>query len=521
MDIKDRLANYVRAGYAGLFVVSHEEKRVESELLQVAKATGFELYTYTITDSLVGPIGKVDANGNEVQPQCWKGDGDDGLDPIGLLRKVNQVLPERAIVLAKDYHLFVSESNPVLIRAMKDCLDHFRNNLRRFVILGCGYKLCPELEKEFTMVEFALPTKDQLEHVAKEIAECAGIHLNGNTEAIRDAASGMTTTEAADAFSLAVVEADKKDMPALVIAREKSNVVKKNGLLEIVKTDLDWNRIGGMQCVKDWISKRRRAFTKEADTYHLPKPKGVLLIGVPGCGKTMCGKAIANILGVPLLKLDGGKLFGSLVGQSESNTRAVIQTAEAVAPCVLFIDELEKALSGSKSSGETDGGTASRVLGTLLQWLQDKTSPVFVVATANDISQLPPELLRKGRWDEMFFVDLPDSKEREEIANVVAGKFGRKAEEFDATAIAGVTANFTGAEIEGAWVDAMHEAFAEEREVTTADILVACNNVQPITKTMGERIQALRNWCQGRARLASERTQQPSTKKGSGIRKIA
>jgi len=395
---------------------------------------------------------------------------------------------------------------------MKDCLTEARSNTRSLIILGCHFKLVQELEKEFSVVDFALPDREQLGVVLNGISESAGIHLNGSRDPIIDAAAGLTTLEAADAFALAVIESGKQDIPPAVVAREKSNVVKKNGLLEILSSELDWSKIGGNQLVKSWISKRRQAFSKEAVEYRLPRPKGILLIGVPGCGKSMIGKTIANILGVPLLKLDGGKLFGSLVGSSEANTRAVIQTAEAVAPCVLFIDELEKALSGSKSSGATDGGTASRVLGTLLQWLQDKTSPVFVVATANDVSDLPPELLRKGRWDEMFFVDLPTESEREEIVNVVIAKFGRNPADIDAKAVAAVTDTFTGAEIEGAFVEAMFDAFAEKREPNTGDMLAVCSDVVPIATTMKAKIDALRSWCDGRARRASDRVLTKTTK---------
>lgn len=508
---KETLRDYFKAGYSGLFLTSYEEQRVEAELSAIAKEIGFSLFSWTVTDSLTGPVG-----GDS--PHVWKNDAQEPLGPVELLDKINQVLPEKSICLAKDYHLFVSEPNPLVIRKVKDCLLIARNNNRHLVILGCNYKLTPELEKEFTVVDFALPDREQLGVVLKGIADSAGIKINGNRDPIIDAASGMTTTEAADAFALAVVESNRTDIPPAVIQREKAAVVRKSGLLTLENTDLDWSKIGGNQLVKSWVSKRRQAFSKEASAYKLPQPKGILLIGVPGCGKSMIAKTIANILGVPLLRLDGGKLFGGLVGQSEQNTRAVIQTAEAVAPCVLMCDELEKALSGSKSSGSTDGGTASRVLGTLLQWLQDKTSPVFVVATANDVSQLPPELLRKGRWDEMFFVDLPTEAEREEIVQVVATKFGRKPEDFDTKTVASVTDGFTGAEIEGAFVEAMFEGFAAGRELTTEDIICVCADVVPIQTTMKEHIEALRKWCDGRARRASDRV---ITRPKQGARKIS
>ncbi|MEX2580940.1 MAG: AAA family ATPase [Verrucomicrobiales bacterium] len=212
-------------------------------------------------------------------------------------------------------------------------------------------------------------------------------------------------------------------------------------------------------------------------------PKGMLVLGVPGTGKSLTAKATASVFGVPLLKLDAGRHFGSLVGQSEANLRAAIATAEAIAPCVLWIDELEKAFSGAGSSGSSDGGTSARVFGTMLNWLQDKTSPVFVVATANDVSQLPPELLRKGRWDECWFVDLPDVKERAAIWDIVIEKFGREKTAYDTVVLARASELHTGAEIEAAFVEALHRAFTEDRDPTELDLGEVLSGSVPLATT--------------------------------------
>jgi AAA+ superfamily predicted ATPase len=511
--VNQRLANSFRAGYAGVYITSYEEKRVAEELAAVAAEIGWDLWTWTCTDSLCCP-----ADGRQIKD----------LDPLKVLSQLKEVAgkngdPElrKQIVILNDFHLFLQDGNPLMVRAVKDCLDFARAHQQAIVVLGCRFVLPPELEKEFTCVDFTLPTKEELSEIAKQTGMGVmpePVKLDeAELEAVSDAAAGLTTLEAVNAMSLAIIESGKVGMPPAVVHREKANAVRKSGILSIEETALNWEQIGGLANVKEFIDRNRRAFTKEAKLYHLPQPKGIMLIGVPGCGKTLIAKCIANRLDVPLLRLDGGKLFGSLVGQSEQNTRAVIATAEAVAPCCLFCDELDKALSGSKSSGSTDGGTAARVLGTLLQWLQDKTSPVFVVATANNISDLPPELLRKGRWDEMFFVDLPTFNERAEIAGVVARKFHREAKAFDAGAIAGVTEGFTGAEIEGAFVDAMRGAFNEDREVSTEDVLASCADVVPITSTMGETIAALRKWCEGRARRASDPEVKGKAKTGRSI----
>ncbi len=232
-------------------------------------------------------------------------------------------------------------------------------------------------------------------------------------------------------------------------------------------------------------------------------PKGLLIIGIAGTGKSLTAKATASVFGAPLLRLDAGRIFAGLVGQSENNLRSVIQTAEAIAPCVLWLDEIEKGLAGSKSSGSTDGGTSARVLGTFLSWMQEKTAPVFVVATANDVSQLPPELLRKGRFDELFFVDLPNQSEREAIWTIQIQKYGRDPKDYDLVQLARVTEGLTGSEIENAFIDALFQGFDQEREPTDLTIAKVLTELVPLSKLMAEQITGLRHWAKGRARLAT------------------
>lgn len=261
--------------------------------------------------------------------------------------------------------------------------------------------------------------------------------------------------------------------------------------------------IGGLDALKDWLVKRSQAFSQEAIAYRLPSPKGLLILGIAGTGKSLTAKATAKVFGLPLLKLDAGRIFGGLVGQSEGNIRSVIQTAEAIAPCVLWIDEIEKGFNGSKSSGSTDGGTSSRVFGTFLSWMQERKSAVFVVATANDVSQLPPEMLRKGRFDEIFFVDLPNAQEREAIWTIQIRKFGRKPDDFDLQQLAKITEGLTGSEIESVFADALFLAFEHREEPTDLSIATVLNDFVPLSKLMAEQIAGLRKWTQGRARLAT------------------
>ena len=356
-------------------------------------------------------------------------------------------------------------------------------------------------------------TQEQLGKVLDAILESAGIgELAPETrEKAIKAAKGLTTVEAENAFALSVVECGV--LRPAIVAREKANEVKKGGLLEVHSSIPTLDEIGGLEQLKAWLVQRRDAFGKEAQQYGLPSPKGLLIVGIPGTGKSLTAKATASVFNRPLLKLDAGQLFGSLVGSSEANTRSVIATAEAIAPCVLWVDELEKGFSGAKSSGVSDGGTASRVLGTFLSWLQDRAAPVFVVATANDVTQLPAELLRKGRFDELFFVDLPNHEEREAIWRIQMRKFGRTPDKYDVATLAKATEGLTGSEIEQLFIDALHEAFSRRDEPSDLSIAVVLSELVPLSKLMSEQIEALRKWAKGRARLATKPGAQSTQRK--------
>jgi ATP-dependent 26S proteasome regulatory subunit len=506
---KNELLSYVRSGKAGIYVISYEEVRVELELKNIADQLGWKINTWSCTD------GVVNVSNN---PPTRMADTEDPLAMLGVFEK----LPQKSMVIARDLHVFLKgeQQDPRLVRKIKDVLSSAQSENKVLIIVGCLLHVVPEIEKEMAVLEFKLPDREQLKIVAEGICKSAGLVEpdNGKMEKIIDAASGLTTTEASDAFALSVVEA--KVIDAEIVARVKASTVKKNGVLEIFTTNIKASEIGGLAILKDWLNKRRLAFSKKAKEFGLPVPKGVLAVGIPGSGKSLSAKATASILEVPLLKLDAGRIFGSLVGESEKNMRLAIQTAEAVAPCVLWVDEIEKGFSGSKSSGSTDGGTSARVFGTFLQWMQDKTAPVFVFATANDISQLPPEFLRKGRFDELFFVDLPTADERAEIWSVHLSKRGRKADEFDIAELSGHTDGFTGAEIEAAVSEALFAAFDEDAALEDRHLSEAVKNTVPLSKTMAANIEALRGWAQGRARRASADTSIKSAAQ-KGVRKLA
>jgi SpoVK/Ycf46/Vps4 family AAA+-type ATPase len=412
-------------------------------------------------------------------------------------------LKEKTLILLRDFHLFLEDPNPILIRQLKDVLQMAKTKSKVLVILGCRMVLPPELERELTVIEFALPGKEELGAVLGGIMESANIKTmeNEQREKVIDAASGLTTIEAENAFALSVVQS--KAIDPVVVAKEKAQAVKKNGLLELIETKETLDSIGGLDVLKEWLLKRRHAFSTRAIEYGLPTPKGLLILGIAGTGKSLTAKATAKVFGVPLLKLDAGRIFAGLVGQSESNLRAVIQTAEAIAPCCLWIDEVEKGFSGTKSSNATDGGTSSRVFGSFISWMQEKTSPVFVVATANDVTQLPPEMLRKGRFDELFFVDLPNQAEREAIWEIQIGKHRRDPADFDVVQLAKATEGLTGSEIENVFIEALYLAFDVGKEPTDQHIARVLTEFVPLSKLMAEQISGLRGWAKGRARLAT------------------
>jgi SpoVK/Ycf46/Vps4 family AAA+-type ATPase len=315
---------------------------------------------------------------------------------------------------------------------------------------------------------------------------------------------GLTWGEIENVLAKSLVSSGALDKK--VVQEEKKQVVKRSQLLEFVETGAaNAPKVGGLESLKEWLGNRKRGFSEEARTAGLPLPKGILLVGVPGCGKSLTAMTVGKEWELPLLRLDMGKLFSGLVGSSESNMRQALSTCEAVAPCVLWIDEIEKGMSGMGSSGSSDGGTTSRVFGTFLTWMQEKKEPVFVVATANDISGLPPEFLRKGRFDEIFFVDLPSRAERSEIFKIHLEKSGVDLAEFKSESLLKLSEGFSGAEIEQAIVEARYQAFGSHQKVEVSHLTQVLSETVPLSKTQSDRIASLREWAKNRTRFASKR----------------
>ncbi|HBC91824.1 MAG TPA: ATPase [Pelotomaculum sp.] len=385
------------------------------------------------------------------------------------------------------------------------------------------------MEKEITVVDYPLPDREELKRIIDDMAtmykDKAVIDTDPSfREELVDALLGMTQTEVENIIArVLVVDArlDAKDIPEII--QEKIQIIRKSGVLEFYPLNESLDSIGGLSTLKKWLLRKRVCFQSKAREYGLEMPKGVLLTGVPGCGKSLTAKAVASEWKMPLLRFDIGKVFGMYVGQSEENVRRAIQTAESIAPCVLWIDELEKGFAGVGFT-DTDSGVTSRVFGTFITWMQEKMNPVFVVATANDVSKLPPELLRKGRFDEIFFVDLPNAKEREEVFSVQIKKFKRNPDIFDLSSLTRYSEGYTGSDIKGVVKAALEEAFLDNgRELTTEDIFLQIKQTLPLSATMKERIDSLRNWAVNRARPASSQWEEipvPSIENFSQRRKL-
>ncbi|HVT14295.1 MAG TPA: AAA family ATPase [Fimbriimonadaceae bacterium] len=497
MDPCQELDILVRAKYPIVYIVSWEEARVEEALRRVCAPLNRMLHVWTITQGMVPPV---TGPSGAVKPTTLPGE-------LEALAQVHEA-PEFTVFLLKDYHVYMRDSRAV--RLLRDLAIKLRGKAQTLVLMSPTLNLPSELEKEVTVLDFPLPTaKDiglELDKVIDSVKDNPKVDSTLTPEArelIVKSALGLTLEEIDSVFARSLVEKKKFDVE--VVLEEKQQIIRKSGLLEYYPAQSHLTDVGGMELLKDWLDKRSASFTDKARNFGIPAPKGILLLGVQGCGKSLLAKAVAAEWNLPMLKLDVGRIFGSLVGQSEENIRKAISVAESVAPCVLWADELEKGFAGLGGSGVSDSGTTARVFATFLTWMQDKTKPVFLIATANEVSALPPEMLRKGRFDEIFFVDLPDLKEREQILSIHLSKRKRDPAGFDLTAMAKATKGFSGAEIEQVIVGALFSAFDAQRDLTQEDVICEAKAVVPLSVMMHEEIDELRTWAEMRTRPASKR----------------
>ncbi len=433
-------------------------------------------------------------------------DGEEIVEPEETLKFIlNDRESSKDIFILEDFNNYIEEENvKFYIRSIAEKARHTNTHA---IVLSAVYKLPIELEKYVTVLNIPLPDRGDMEKNLGVVERQCKINLTVEMRnRMVDAALGMTSMEADLAFCLAAVKDDLGPNAPYTVSSEKEQIIKKSGILDYFPKNESLKDVGGMDILKDWLFKRQKAYEKKARDFGLQEPKGLLLLGVPGCGKSLTAKSIASFWNMPLLRLDIGKVYQGLVGSSEDNIRKAIATAEAVAPCVLWIDEIEKGLNGVQSSGSTDGGVTSRIFSTILTWMQEKTSPVFVVATANNINLLPPELLRKGRFDEIFFVDLPNQKERENIFSIHLKKKGQDPSQYPMEMLGKKTEGFNGAEIEECIKEAMFAAYVEAPDnpkLLSKHLVDAILKTIPLSTTMREQIAALRNWAVTRAKNAS------------------
>lgn len=504
---RDEFALLLKARFPLLYVESYEESRVLAEIRTVAAdpsrvRTPRPVWTWSATDGLVGPESRTVAGST---------------DPARALEAAARH-DEPAVFVFLDLHAQLGSEHrppdPVVVRRLRDLAAAFQSGAlaRSLVIVAPALRIPHDLRKDITIVDFALPS-------AVEIRTTLDAMIDANTRSGRirvdlddqgrdrlvSAARGLTLQEAENAFARAIVaDGTLSADDVRVVAEEKRQTIRKSGVLEYITADLDLDDVGGLQNLKRWLLKRNNSWLPDAAAYGLPAPKGVLVTGVPGCGKSLTAKATSAAWQLPLLRLDVGRVFSGLVGSSEQNMRDALRAAEAIAPCVLWIDEIEKGFSGVGGSG--DSGTASRVFGSFLSWMQDKSAPVFVIATANNIDALPPEFLRKGRFDEIFFVDLPTAPERREIWRLQLRRHVRTdvaATDAELTELATASEGYSGAEIEQAVIGALFDAYAERRTPRIGDLLHAVTTMVPLSVTMASQIADIRVWASVRAVAAT------------------
>ena len=502
-NLEEEFEICLRSRFPLVCIVSHEEIRIQEQIKRVCEKRNTTLMTWDHADFFQ----KISGDHTSL-PSAG--------DPLSALEAIEK-MDGSVVFMLRDFHQCWNQA-PRIIRKLRN-LAHSLKFTKKTILVTTPTNCTPlELKDDMVQLEYSQPDYNDLVKILKNLLAIPGTKMNlekPDADRLIRAALGLSANQAQRIFAKAIVTdgvLQEKDID--MVNNEKKQIIRESGALEFYTPKETIADVGGLEVLKEWLSMRERAFSKKARDYGLPEPKGIALIGIPGTGKSLTAKMISGLWRLPLIRMDIGALFGSLVGQSEENTRKALHLAETIAPCVLWIDEIEKGLS----TGEGDGGTSMRVFGSILSWMQEKKKPVFVVATANNISKLPPELLRRGRFDELFFLDLPTATERTEIFKVHIQKRKRDPKDYDLDRIVAASEGYVGAEIEQAIIDAMYLAFNDTqkpaRPFTTDDIITAINKLVPMSRSQKEVIGDLRRWLtEGRAQSASfkESTQAEKT----------
>ncbi len=494
----------IRARYSILYAIAVEEEPLEEVLFKVA--------------SLSQPARQVlfwDV------VRGWSDNGADKGSVMAALSRIGKTDAQKSVMFVlRDLHPYIknptTEKSAPIMRELRNLARELKRSRKSIIITSHTLELPAELQEEVTVIDFPLPDVPEINYLIEQLVVPEKLKLAGLArEQLVKACQGLSRTRIQRVLAKALAakqQVNESDISGVLA--EKKQTIRQTGILEFFTPSESLKRVGGLDQLKQWVQLRQDAFTEEARRYGIPNPKGTLLVGIQGTGKSLSAKTIAHEWRLPLLRLDSGRLFGGIVGESESRVRQMIQVTEAMAPCVLWIDEIDKAFGNINSGVDGDSGTSRRVFGSLITWMQEKTSPVFIVATANNVQILPAELLRKGRFDEIFFLNLPTEAERQDIFKVHIQKLRpNRLRDFDLPLLAQQTQNFSGAEIEQVIVDAMHRAFSrkengQRRDFITEDILQAVAQTVPLASIAHEQIEALKQWAaQAGARSASNDVQ--------------
>jgi len=472
----------LKARYPILYIATSEEERIEYLIKYCAKK--YVARTYYSWDFVDGYQGNPNDTGFAAR------------NPLEALDLIDKLTPETAsLFVLKDYDNFLKDFS--IIRKLKNLSRSLKTQPKNIIIVSSEVNIPDSLKEFVTVLEFPLPSYSEILEELNRLTSSLQQDIEPEVvNTIATACQGLSLERIRRVLSKIIAKYGEinESSPALIL-QEKKQIIQQSQLLEFCLTDKNISDLGGLDNFKDWLRVRTNAFSQEAIEYGLPYPKGLLLVGVQGTGKSIAAKIIAHEWQLPLLRLDFGRLFASLIGQSEQRVRKMIEIAEALSPCVLWVDEIDKAFAGAQSSG--DSGTTSRVLATFITWLSEKTTPVFVVATANNIESIPPEILRKGRFDEMFFLNLPSQEEREAIFNVHLTRFRPKeVENFQLKLLGQLSKEFSGAEIEAVIIDAMRLGFNENREFNNEDVLISIQNLVPLARTRSKEIDLIKAWAE-------------------------
>lgn len=519
-EIAADIGAHLRARCSLLWIVTREEARAEFHLFNAASQAGYVPRTWDVSQGAAEFSGKP-----------FPRSGQDPADMLNFIeaqaRGSNNQPAERGIWIMRDLPPWLEEMPGAALRRKLRNLARLlptiaKDRAQALIILSPSSDVPAELANHATVIDWPLPDREEIAEILDSAIQGLPEEMraqaapNGARDAAIDAALGLSGEEAASCYAKSLVKLRRIDAPT--VAAEKKRVIAQAAGLQWYDPPADGlAAVGGLDGLKAWLIARKGAFSPAARDYGLPTPKGVLLVGIAGTGKSLSAKAVGAAWQRPVLRFDMGATKDKYVGGSEANIRRTLKLAETVAPCVLWIDEIEKVMAGA-TQGAADGGVSADQLGTFLTWMQEKTAPVFVIATANDVESLPPEILRKGRFDELFFVDLPTTKERAEILAASLRPHAQHADAVNCAEVAAATPGFTGAELAALVPDALYAAFSDgSRNLTTADLLDAAKVTQPLSKTAAEKVERLQKWAAGRCRRASTAETVTTTQGGRAI----